>query len=90
MHFHSPFLNFYFIFLSFKKDGNIYHKHSLFHYILNQILVSYEIRLRLDITKTPIMVEVEFLFFLLSTMMGAYHNHSALLLFLLAYQLACQ
>ncbi|MCM3291547.1 hypothetical protein M3661_15560, partial [Paenibacillus sp. MER 180] len=34
--------------------------------------------LLLDIRKTPIIVAVEVLFFLLSTMMGAYHDAAAL------------
>ncbi|WP_210091272.1 hypothetical protein, partial [Paenibacillus turicensis] len=38
------------------------------------------ILLLLDTIKTPIMVEVEFLFFLLSTMMGAYQMQSFLAL----------
>ncbi|MCM3289482.1 hypothetical protein M3661_05010, partial [Paenibacillus sp. MER 180] len=38
--------------------------------------------LLLDIRKTPIIVAVEVLFFLLSTMMGAYQKHRLCLFFL--------
>ncbi|MBP1907622.1 hypothetical protein J2Z32_004302, partial [Paenibacillus turicensis] len=42
-----------------------------------------DILLLLDTIKTPIMVEVEFLFFLLSTMMGAYQTLSSNLFFII-------